>query len=365
MTRFEYNKAIRENVKVLIGIAGASESGKTWSGMVLADALSGELPFAVLDTERNRAKHYADDFDFEHFALGPPFAPARFLEKVQQIEKRGFPAAMIDSTSHEWNGIGGVRHMADKIGGTSAARWARPKEEHFNMLNGLLQCDIHLIFCLRAREKIKFVPKPDNPKEQVVMPMGWMPICERDFMYELTLSFTLTPDAPGVIHDDLPGKCPDKFRPQFMPGTYISSEAGHNLRKWCEGASLPWPREILSRAMNAAQQGSIKLRDWSHTETSEEDRAQLGPYRRKLIEAAKAADANLAGVMAPPAEVESEARPSADDYSERYDEDEPDREAGEYLSDEGAMSPLDNESPGAGASEDDPHHDEQTGGPEL
>ncbi len=341
MSQFRYTKAKRDDVKVLIGIAAASEGGKTWSSMVLADALSGNLPFACVDTERNRAKHYSDDFDFEHFPLGPPFAPARFLEKVKEIEKRGFPAAIIDSTSHEWSGIGGVRNMAENASGESAAKWAKPKEEHFKMLNGLLQADIHIIFCLRAREKIKFVPNPENPKKNIVVPIGWQPICERDFMYELTLSFTLIPDEPGVIQDSLPGKCPDKFRPQFMPGTQISSEAGHNLRKWCNGATLPWPRELLSDAMNAAQQGSVRFRDWSHS-TSEDDRVQLTPYRRKLIETAKKADFNLAGTLAPPEPVEDEPdRPAADDYSERYEENNEPEEGTEYLGDEGAMPALD------------------------
>ena len=59
MTGFQYTKAKRQNVKILIGLAGASQSGKTWTAMVLAQALSGELPFAMLDTERNRGLHYA------------------------------------------------------------------------------------------------------------------------------------------------------------------------------------------------------------------------------------------------------------------------------------------------------------------
>ena len=360
MSQFRYTKAKRDNVKVLIGLAGASESGKTWSGMVLADALSGELPFACIDTERNRAKHYADDFDFEHFPLGPPFAPENFLKKVLEVERRGFPAVIIDSTSHEWSGIGGVRNMAANAPGKSAAKWAMPKEEHFKMLNGLLQADIHIIFCLRAREKIKFVPKPDKPDETVVVPIGWQPICERDFMFELTLSFTMIPDEPGVIQDSLPGKCPDKFRPQFLPGTQISTEAGHNLRKWCNGASLPWPRELLSDAMNAAQQGTVRLRDWGHS-ISEAERLEIKPYGRKLRTVAKKADASVAGVLAPPEAVEEPTTgPAADDYPERYEDDGSEPEEGtEYLGDEGAMRPLD------GQDDESGEYDRQQAGLDL
>ena len=254
--------------------------------------------------------------------MSAPFAPSRFLEKVQEIEKRGFPACIIDSFSHEWNGIGGVRWMADRDTKKPPGNWIKPKEKHQEMLDGLLQTDIHIIFCMRAREKIKIVPNPEKPNKTVVIPLGWMPIVERDFPYEITLSFTLSPHAPGVVSDTLPGKCPDKFRPQFVPGTHISSEAGHNLRKWCAGGSLPWPRELLTRAMNAAHQGTVCFRDFSHTEVSEEERPLLTPYRRKLIETAREADANQASMLERPTETETaptSGAPSADDYEERYE----------------------------------------------
>lgn len=339
---FQYTKARREKLNIMLAFAGASQSGKTWSAMIAASALSGGLPFAFGDTERRRALHYSDDFDFEHFPIEPPFHPAKFLEFAQKAEKRGFRAAVIDSASHEWSGIGGVRWMADRDNKKPPGNWIKPKAEHQKMLDGLLQTDIHLILCLRAKEKIKIVPDPANPNKTVVIPMGWMPICERDLMYEVTLSFTLTPDRPGMIHDDLPGKCPDKFRPQFPPGTLISHEAGRNLAEWADGGELPWPRELLARAMNAAHQGTVRFRDFSHSEVTADERPLLTPYRRKLIEAAREADANQASMMERPAETETASRPSADDYPERYEEDDGTDDEG-IIGDEGAMPALDGE----------------------
>ena len=127
MTDFRYTRAHRKNVKILLGIAGASEAGKTWSAMTLGQALAGNLPFAMIDTERNRGKHYADDFNFEHFALAAPFAPEAFLTKVQEVEKRGFPVAVVDSFSHEWSGIGGVRWMAARNNKKPPGNWIVPR----------------------------------------------------------------------------------------------------------------------------------------------------------------------------------------------------------------------------------------------
>lgn len=56
----QFKKAIRENVGLLIGLAGGTGSGKTYSAMRLASGIAGDKPFAVIDTEAGRAKHYAD-----------------------------------------------------------------------------------------------------------------------------------------------------------------------------------------------------------------------------------------------------------------------------------------------------------------
>src|SRR4030066_2147662 len=64
-----FRPGIRENVGLIIGMFGASGSGKTYSAMRLASCLSGGKPFAVIDTESRRALHYADMFKFDHGEL--------------------------------------------------------------------------------------------------------------------------------------------------------------------------------------------------------------------------------------------------------------------------------------------------------
>jgi hypothetical protein len=79
-------------------------------------------------------------------------------------------------------------------------------------MNALLQCRASIIFCLRADEKIRIAR--ENGKT-VVEPLGWMPICEKRFMFEMTASFTLTPDKPGIPHFDLPHKLQRQHRGMF------------------------------------------------------------------------------------------------------------------------------------------------------
>ena len=65
---FQFKPAIRENVGLLIGLAGGTGSGKTFSAMRLASGIANGKKFAVIDTEAGRAKHYADQFSFDQVA---------------------------------------------------------------------------------------------------------------------------------------------------------------------------------------------------------------------------------------------------------------------------------------------------------
>ena len=109
-----------------------------------------------------------------------------------------------------------------------------PKGAHKKLMNALLQCRASIIFCLRADEKIKI--SRENGKT-VVEPLGWMPICEKRFMFEMTASFTLTPDRPGTPHFDLPHKLQRQHRGMFSDTTPISEDSGRLLAEWAAGGS--------------------------------------------------------------------------------------------------------------------------------
>ena len=75
---FEFKPAKRQNEVLLIGLAGGTGSGKTYSAMRMASGIAGAMSkrFAVIDTEAGRARHYADQFKFDHGDLRPPFTIA-------------------------------------------------------------------------------------------------------------------------------------------------------------------------------------------------------------------------------------------------------------------------------------------------
>ena len=247
MTPFEFKPARRENVSLLIGLAGGTGSGKTYTGMTIAKGLAGGQRFAVIDTEAGRAKHYADDFEFDHGDLAAPFEPGRYAEAITAADAAGYPVILVDSFSHEHAGEGGLLDMHEaeyvRMGGRDAvkmAAWIKPKMEHRRMVSKLLQVRAHLILCMRAQESVEVTKNSVSgkteivPKRSLVGLGGWVPIAEKTLPYELTVSMLLTADRPGVPR---PIKVPDRLREFFPLDCAVTVETGVALAAWASGGS--------------------------------------------------------------------------------------------------------------------------------
>lgn len=299
---FTFAPARREQVSLLFALAGASGSGKTYSALRLARGLSQSGKIAFIDTEARRGLHYAGQFEFLHADMRPPFRPERFIEAIRSAEAAGADVVIIDSMSHEYDGEGGIMDWADEIerGGTkSPGNWKVPKGAHKKMMNALLQCRASLIFCLRADEKIRIAK--ENGKT-VIEPLGWMPICEKRFMYEMTASFTLTPDRPGFPRFDLPHKLQQQHRTMFSEREPIGEDAGKRLLDWSRGGE-PAPagqpqapteervQQIIDDARAAATNGTAAYRAFFGSLQREERAAlQEAGEHDKLKQFAEKAD---------------------------------------------------------------------------
>ncbi len=303
----EFTPAVRENVTILVGLAGPSGSGKTKSALRLAEGLAGGKPIAFIDTEARRGLHYADAHKFIHADMRGPFRPERFIEAVRVAEKAGAGVVIIDSFSHEYDGDGGILDWASELeakGTKSPANWKEPKLAHKRLMNELLQCRAHLIFCLRADEKIAIERREvDGRMKTVVVPLGWVPICEKRFMYEMTASFTLTADNPGQPNFHLPHKLQEQHRAFFPEGKFIDQEAGSRLAEWARGGVQPPAPEpvaardkgqLIAMGEEAASCSMALLGGFWTSLTPEEKRIvggaeQLGAWKRAAVEAEKAA----------------------------------------------------------------------------
>lgn len=248
---FTFRPAVRENVSLLIGLAGGTGSGKTYTAMRLASGMAGDKPFAVIDTEAGRAKHYADQFRFDHGDLAPLFRPDAYTEAIMAADKAGYPVIVVDSVSHVWAGDGGVLDWQeaelDRMAGSDwkkreackMAAWIKPKMSHKHMVQKLLQVRAHLILCFRAEPKIEMT-KDASGKMQIVAKQsltgldGWIPVCEKNLPFELTASFLLMADKPGIPR---PIKLQEQHRALFPLDKPITEESGRLVAAWASGGA--------------------------------------------------------------------------------------------------------------------------------
>lgn len=240
---YSFRPAVRESVSLLVGLIGPSGSGKTYSAMRIASGIVGAGGrFAVIDTESRRALHYADKFSFDYCELPPPFRSDSYAEAIKTADKAGYKAIVVDSVSHEWAGEGGVldwqEEELNRMAGDDyrkretckMAAWIKPKMSHKQMVQRLLQVRAHLILCFRAEEKVK-MEKDGSGKTQIV-PVGWQPVCSKEMPYELTVSFMLASDKPGI---GVPIKLQEQHKGMFPAGALIDEASGRRISEWAEG----------------------------------------------------------------------------------------------------------------------------------
>jgi len=259
---FVFRPAVRENVPLLLGLSGGTGSGKTYSALRLAKGIAGDRPFAVIDTEAGRAKHYADQFKFDHGDLKPPFTPERYADAIAAADAAHYPVAVVDSTSHEWAGEGGILDWhddeLDRMAGTdwkkrdacNMAAWIKPKVAHKQMVMRLLQLRAHVILCFRAEPKVEMTREGGAwkivEKKSLVGLHGWIPITEKNLPFELTASFLLMAEHPGV---PLPIKLQEQHRAIFPLDRPITERAGQLLAEWAKGgAAATVPAVVDERA---------------------------------------------------------------------------------------------------------------------
>jgi len=277
-------QAKRGGAKAIIGIAGPSGSGKTYTALLMARGMvSKASEIGFLDTENKRGSLYNDILDGE-FLIGdlyPPFSPQRYSEAIKEFQNAGVKVLVIDSVSHEWEGEGGCEDIANNTTG-KIANWKLAKKDHKGFMNTLLQCNMHIICCIRAREKTDF-KDPKNP-----VSLGLQPICEKNFMFEMTASLMM--ENEGKSQKFL--KIPSFLKEAFGSGTgYIGNDTGKKIIQWLEVGEKEDPEVTLikSQCLMATEKGIAGLMELWESLTPEQQ-LKMKPHFGVYKASAKAYD---------------------------------------------------------------------------
>lgn len=222
----------RHNVKLRLGISGASGFGKTYSALQLAYGMTQDWSkIAVMDTENSSASLYSDLGNFNVLNLFAPFSPERYIKAIEICEKSNIEVIIIDSITHEWQGEGGCLQIHEQLGGRFQD-WAKVKPRHQKFINRILQSKCHIITTTRRKTDYS-LDVSSNGKSKVVK-HGTKEITSEGFEYELTVNFEL------INENHLCKVSKDRSnlfsgKPEFV----INSDVGKKLKFWCnQGISL-------------------------------------------------------------------------------------------------------------------------------
>jgi hypothetical protein len=151
-----FAKATKKQQKGRVALVGPAGSGKTYTGLIFAHALSRGGRVAVIDTERGTASKYAGDtapdgtvFDFDVLEL-ETFEPEKYIRALADAAKEGFAAVLIDSLSHAWTGEGGILEQKDAMGGRFQD-WAKLTPKHRKLIDAILNYPGHVVATMRAK----------------------------------------------------------------------------------------------------------------------------------------------------------------------------------------------------------------------
>lgn len=293
-------RAAREAARLVIAFAGISGSGKTRTAIEFAFGLTNydANKIGFIDAENKRGSLYADCLDNHpknpektRFWIGdlqPPFSPSRYGQAIKEFEEHGVEVLIIDSATHEWEGEGGAQQIAeDNKSQFGKLNWAKAKGEHKKFINTLLQCNMHVIVCVRAREKTK---EEKNDKNKVVVTsLGVQPIQEKNFMFEMSASVMMWNEGQMQTAYKVPGE----LKPFLGRGEgYITSEDGYAVRQWVDGGGRVDQKieKLRNKLVGESEAGEANLREkWAMLNASQQ-KAVTADFFDTLVAAAQEYD---------------------------------------------------------------------------
>ena len=247
---FHFRPAVRENTPLIIGIAGPTKSGKTYSAHRLARGLAPSGEIIMLNAEGAKGHQYADRFKYTACDLVPPYRYGMYEEVLREAYARKPGAIIVDSISHAHDGPGGFlewhEEELDRIAGKDFGKrdkanftaWIKPKAAENAYRYALQEAPCPVLLCMRAKEKLKIVTgKPP-------IDLGWQPIVGEGLAFETIFTLMLPPHSRGVPDLEI-SELREPFDALIPKGKPIDEELGTKLAEWARGraaATAPDPK---------------------------------------------------------------------------------------------------------------------------
>jgi hypothetical protein len=279
-----FEKATRKKAKLRLALTGPSGSGKTWGALHIAKGLGGRI--ACIDTEKGSASLYEHIVDFDVLELSAPYTPESYIAAIQEADKAGYDTLIIDSTTHEWNGPGGILELLEDIAkakyrGNTWSAWNELTPRHRAFIDAMLQSNMHII--ATGRSKTETAQQEGVNGKKSVVKLG-MKTEQRDgFEYEFTVVLDIIHDGHyAVAAKDRTGLFAGDAKP-------INEETGKRLFAWLEqGIEAPTFLQSIKDAKTIDALKSHFAAAWKMSDEPARDALKTA-YDKRTQELTKAA----------------------------------------------------------------------------
>ncbi|MER5302179.1 AAA family ATPase [Streptomyces lasiicapitis] len=241
-TPFQFSPAEKEARPVRGLIDGPPGSGRTLTALRMASALGDKI--AVIDTERGKSRHYADQVAHQVTEM-TTFHPLDLC--LALYAAADYDVVIIDCWSAFWNGPEGVRdQVAQKSArrgvsvGNKDAAWNEVRPVERQALDAVLSFPGHLIATLRNR--VEVVLTTDTAGRTVPTRFGTWAEQRDGLEYDVDFAASLLPTHELIVTKS--------SAPSLADGDFTDAvDAGAQLRQWAERGVDRAPRaEFLHRA---------------------------------------------------------------------------------------------------------------------
>ena len=275
MTNFTFRPAQRSNTKPLIGIYSESGCGKTWSSLLLARGFVGpQGKIGMIETESGRGEIYVNVDPVGDYLVCPlreDFSAVSYGQAISAAEAAGLDALIIDSASHEWEGINGVLSQAadnEAAGKKGPLVWQKPKISHQrDFVLRVMQTPIPLVI-LNMRAKYTMEEKVVGGRKEWTRSHDLSPKQSEDILYEMFAHGWIGKDH--AFHVTKYPRVIAGFDQVLRDGEPITLDTGARLAAWASG-------------------GVAEGSDWRQEHRTELGAAQTLPDLQKAFTAAQAA----------------------------------------------------------------------------
>jgi hypothetical protein len=159
--------------------------------------------------------------------------------------------------------------------------WAEPKADLRKFTARMFSFNCHIIFCMRAKEKVKPIRNAKGKTEPTNV--GFEPICTDQFEFELSLHLMLHPNSSGTIdYRSTKTKLPGWAEPVMQGHERLTPDVGRALHRWSLGGDAAHEiTSLLDRARAESMRGLDALEDfWKGL--SRAHRSALQPHLEEL-----------------------------------------------------------------------------------